>query len=173
MGSFRTITRTAATLLSGLAAVAVFAYLALIGLGYQPVSVYSGSMVPTLRVGSLTVDRSVPSATVRVGDVITFADPYVKGRLVTHRVVRIFHTKHGLAYRTKGDANDARDPWTIRLPGRVGRVAFSIPYAGYALWYLHTREVRSGLILFSALLLLTWVLRRIWRTPPAAVEVES
>jgi signal peptidase I len=170
MGSFRTITRTAATLLSGLAVVAVFSYLALIGLGYKPVAVYSGSMVPTLKVGSLTVDRSVPSASVRVGDVITFADPYVRGRLVTHRVVRIFHTPHGLAYRTKGDANTARDPWTIRLQGRVGRVAFSVPYAGYALWYMHTREVRTGLILLSALLLLSWVLRRIWRTIPAPAE---
>ena len=169
MRSFRTITRTAATLLSGLAAAAVFAYLALIALGYKPVAVYSGSMVPTLRVGSLAVDRSVPSASVQVGDVITFDDPYVRGRLVTHRTVRIFQTKRGLAYRTKGDANDARDPWTIRLPGQVGRVAFSIPYAGYALWYLHTREVRTGLILFSALLLLTWMLRRIWRTESAPV----
>jgi signal peptidase len=168
MGSFRTITRTAACLLSGLAAVAVLAYLGLIALGYKPVTVYSGSMVPTLRVGSLTVDRSVPSQSVRVGDVITFADPYVRGRLVTHRVIRIFHTKRGLAFRTKGDGNDARDPWTVRLPDRVGRVAFSIPYAGYALWYLHTREVRTGLIFVAALLLLTTMLRRIWRSEPAA-----
>ena len=167
MGSFRMITRTAACLFSGLAAVAVFAYLALIGLGYKPVVVYSGSMVPTLGVGSLTVDRSVSSRDVRVGDVITFADPYVHGRLVTHRIVRIFHTKNGLAYRTKGDANEARDPWTIRLPNRVGRVAYSIPYAGYALWYLHTREIRSGMIALAALLLLTWMLRRIWRTEAA------
>jgi signal peptidase len=170
MRSFRTITRTAATLLSGLAAAAVFSYLALIALGYKPVAVYSGSMVPTLKVGSLTVDRSVPAASVRVGDVITFTDPFVHGRLVTHRVVRIFHAPHGLAYRTKGDANDTRDPWTIRLPDRVGRVAFSVPYAGYALWYLHTREVRTGLILLSALLLLSWALRRIWRTDPVPAE---
>jgi hypothetical protein len=33
--------------------------------------------------------------------------------------------------------------------------------------------VRTGLILFSALLLLTWALRRIWRTPSARVEVEA
>jgi signal peptidase I len=169
MSSVRTIARAAAMLLSGLAAAGVFAYLALIVLGYKPVAVYSGSMAPTLRVGSIAVDRSVPSASVRRGDVITFADPYVRGRLVTHRVIRILHTKHGLAYRTKGDANTARDPWTVRLPGRVGRVSFSVPYAGYALWYLHTREVRTGLILFSALLLMTWVLRRIWRTESAPV----
>jgi signal peptidase len=170
MRSFRTITRVAATLFSGLAALAVFSYLALILLGYKPVAVYSGSMVPTLKVGAVALDRSIPSRDVKVGDVITFTDPFVTNRLVTHRVVRIFHTPKGLAYRTKGDANAARDPWTIRLPGRVGRVSFSIPIAGYALWYSHTREVRSGFILVAALLLLTWLLRRIWRTEPEPVQ---
>lgn len=166
MRSFRTITRVAATLFAGLAAVAVFTYMALILVGYKPAVVYSGSMVPTLAVGSIALDRSVAARDVKVGDVITFTDPFVQNRLVTHRVVRIFHTHKGLAYRTKGDANAARDPWTIRLPGRVGRVSFSIPYAGYALWYLHTREVRTGFIVVAALLLLTWVLRTIWRTEP-------
>jgi signal peptidase I len=164
--SFRTINRVAATLFAGVAAFAVFSYLALILLGYKPVAVYSGSMVPTLKVGSIAFDRTEPAREVEVGDVITFTDPFVQNRLVTHRVVRIFHTRKGLAYRTKGDANAARDPWTIRLPGRVGRVAFSMPYAGYALWYMHTREVRSGFIVVAALLLLTWLLRRIWRTEP-------
>ena len=56
---------------------------------------------------------------------ITFPDPYLKGRLVTHRVVQILQTKKGPAYRTKGDANPSRDPWTIRLNGRVGRVALA------------------------------------------------
>jgi signal peptidase I len=170
MRSFRMITRVAAALLSGLAAAGVFAYLALIVLGYKPVAVYSGSMVPALKVGSVALDRSVSAKDVKVGDVITFSDPYVHGRLVTHRIIRIFHTHKGLAYRTKGDANDSRDPWTIRLPGQVGRVSFSIPYAGYALWYLHTREVRTGLILLAALLLLTWLLGRIWRSQPEPVR---
>lgn len=170
MRSFRTINRVAATLFAGLAAFAVLSYLALTLLGYKPVAVYSGSMVPTLKVGSIAFDRTVPARKVEVGDVITFTDPFVQNRLVTHRVVRIFHTHTGLAYRTKGDANAARDPWTIRLPGRVGRVAFSTPYAGYALWYMHTREVRSGFIVVAALLLLTWLLRRIWRTEPEPAQ---
>ena len=123
-------------------------------------------MVPTVQVGGLAVDRVVPARDVRVGDVITFQDPYVQGRLVTHRVIRIFHTPHGLAYRTKGDANAARDPWTIKLPDRVGRMAFSVPYAGYVLWYAHTREVRTALILLAALFALSAMLRRIWREKP-------
>ena len=162
--------RATAGLLAGLVVVLVGAYAALQVAGYKPVAVYSGSMQPTLAVGSLAVDRPVSASKVRVGDVITFSDPYINGRLVTHRVVEILTTPHGLAYRTKGDANAARDPWTIRLPDRVGRVSFSVPFAGYALWYLHTREVRTALIAFAALLALTGLLRRIWREDAAAVE---
>jgi signal peptidase len=120
-------------------------------------------MVPTLRIGSVAVDRPVAASSVRVGDVITFSDPYVPNRLVTHRVVRIFHTRKGTAYRTKGDANSSRDPWTIRLPDRVGRVQFSVPVVGYVLWYAHTREVRTALIALAAMLILAALLRRIWR----------
>lgn len=163
MGPFRTLLRLAATSFSSVAVIAVGAYAVMLGLGYKPVAVYSGSMVPTLSVGGVAFDRSVPSSSVRVGNVITFSDPYTPGRLVTHRVVRIFHTKHGLAYRTKGDANPARDPWTIRLGSHVGRVSFAIPYAGYVLWYSRTREIRTALLLVTALLTLTVLLRRIWR----------
>ncbi len=171
MRSFRTIARATATLLSGVVVSCVLAYAGLLVTGYKPIAVYSGSMVPAIRVGGLAVDRVIPARDVRVGDVITFEDPYVHGRLVTHRVIHIFRTNHGPAYRTKGDANTARDPWTIKLPDRVGRMSFSVPYAGYALWYLHTREIRQALIVLGALLILTAMFRWIWRD--AAVEVQA
>ena len=71
-------------------------------------AVYSGSMRPTIPVGGLAFDRTVAANDVRVGDVITFSDPYVRSRFVTHRVMEIVKTPQGLAYRTKGDANPAR-----------------------------------------------------------------
>jgi signal peptidase I len=132
------------------------------------VAVYSGSMKPTIPVGGLAIDRAIPAHDVRVGDVITFSDPYVKGRLVTHRVIDILETPHGLAYRTKGDANPGRDPWTIRLAGKVGRVSFTVPVAGYVLYYAHTREVRGALICLAALLLGFAMLRSIWRKESTA-----
>ena len=150
-------------LLSGAAVAFAVAYAGLTVLGYKPVAVYSGSMQPSIPVGGLAVDRAVATRDVRVGDVITFSDPYVKGRMVTHRVVAVIPTAHGLAYRTKGDANPSRDPWTIRLKGQVGRVAFSVPVAGYVLVYAHTREVRGVLICLAAVLMLLGLLRRIWR----------
>ena len=163
MRRVKTIGRVMTGLLAGSVVTLVAAYGALLVAGYKPAAVYSGSMRPTLAVGSLAVDRVVDASDVRRGDVITFTDPYTQDRLVTHRVVQIMRTKDGLAYRTKGDANTARDPWTVRLDGQVGRVAFSVPFAGYALFYLHTREVRGTLLALFALIALTGMLRRIWR----------
>jgi len=166
--SLRTVGKVTVGLFSGSAVAFAVFYGALIVGGYRPVAVYSGSMRPTIPVGGLAVDRTIPARDVRVGDVITFDDPYVKGRMVTHRVVSVIPTAQGLAYRTKGDANPARDPWTIRLNGQVGRVAFSVPAAGYVLVYAHTREVRSALICLASLLVLVGLLRRIWRKETTA-----
>jgi signal peptidase len=157
------IVRAATGLIAGSVVALAAGYAALLVAGYKPVAVYSGSMEPKLAVGSLAVDRPIDASDVGVGDVITFPDPYVKGRLVTHRVIQILHTKKGPAYRTKGDANVSRDPWTIRLDGRVGRVSFDIPFAGYALFYAHTREVRGLVILLAGAFILIGMLRRIWR----------
>jgi signal peptidase len=166
--SFRTVARVTIALVAGAIVTFVAGYAALLVAGYKPVAVYSGSMTPTLGVGSLAVDRVASAQSVRVGDVITFDDPFVKGRLVTHRVVRIVQTKNGLAYLTKGDANAARDPWAIKLEDKVGRVAFDVPLAGYVLYYAHTREARGLLLTAFAVFLLVAALRRIWRNDAAA-----
>ena len=142
----KTASKVTVGLVSGSTVAFAVAYAALTVVGYKPVEVYSGSMEPTIPVGGLALDR-----------------PIVKGRLVTHRVVDILQTPRGLAYRTKGDANPGRDPWTIRLAGQVGRVSFSVPVAGYILFYAHTREVRGGLIFVAALAFLFAMLRWIWR----------
>jgi signal peptidase I len=166
--SFHRITRVATGLLAGSVVTLVVAYAGLVAAGYRPVAVYSGSMTPTIPVGGLAIDKPITATNVRVGDVITFSDPYVKGRLVTHRVIRVLRTPQGLAYRTKGDANPSRDPWTIRLSGRVGRVSYTVPLAGYVLVYAHTREIRGILILLAGLVLLLGLLRRIWNNETTA-----
>jgi len=170
------IAKRTAGLVSGLAVLGAVAYALLFVAGYRPVVVYSGSMEPTLGVGSLALVERVPSAQVRLGDVLTFADPNQPGRLVTHRVVEtVERPEGGLAYRTKGDANTHRDPWAIALPEEAGRLAFDVPYVGYALWYAKTREARTALVLFLAGLVLTLLLRAIWRREdePATAADES
>jgi signal peptidase I len=160
--------------IAGLAVLAAIAYLGLFLAGYRPVVVYSGSMEPGLPVGTLAFVESAPAESVRVGDVITFGDPHQPGRLVTHRVVETAETDQGeLAFRTKGDANLNRDPWAIALPDEAGRLAFDVPYVGYALWYAKTREVRMGLILLLSGLVLAFLLQAIWRKPDAPAEAPA
>jgi signal peptidase len=130
-----------------------------------PVAVYSGSMEPRIPTGGLVLERLVPSSSVRVGDVISFADPYDTTKVVTHRVVQIVQTREGPGYRTRGDANPSRDAWTLKLPATVGRAETTVPVAGYVLVYLQTREVRTGLIALAALTILLSLLRRIWFPP--------
>lgn len=171
---FTSVLRRTVGPVTGLAVLAAFAYVALFLAGYKPVVVYSGSMEPGLPVGSLAFVESVPAEDVRVGDVVTFGDPYQPGRLVTHRVVQTAETPaRELAFRTKGDANLERDPWTIALPDEAGRLAFDVPYVGYPLWYAKTREVRMGLILLVAGLVLAFLLQAIWRRPDTPVEVPA
>jgi signal peptidase len=168
------VLKRAAGLVVGLAALASVAYLGLFLAGYRPVVVYSGSMEPELAIGSLAFVKSVPSDQVAVGDVITFTDPYQPGRLVTHRVVETAERPEGgLAYKTKGDANLERDPWTIALDENGGRVAFDVPYAGYALWYAKTREARTALILVAAGFVLLALLRAIWRREDVPAEAPA
>jgi signal peptidase I len=160
-----------ASLVPGLAVLALLAYAVLYLAGFRAVAVYSGSMEPELQVGAVAFVRPVESAEIRAGDVITFQDPRTPGRLITHRVVERFTHEGALVYRTKGDANASVDPWTVELPGQVGRHAFDVPLAGYALIYAKTREVRSALVLLFAGVLLAWLLHRIWRRPEPPVAV--
>ena len=168
-----TALRGTAGLFSGLAVLAVAAYAALLLLGYRPVAVYSGSMAPVAGTGSLAIERAVAGSSVRVGDIITFGNPYRPGSLVTHRVAEILHARDGrVGYRTKGDANDHGDPWTIVLPQQVGQVQFVVPYAGYALVYARTREVRTALLAAVALMILGGLLKLIWLPSASPVRLE-
>lgn len=78
-------------------------------LGMRPVVVISGSMEPTLPVGSVLLARSVPAADVRVGDVVTVERPRGLG-LITHRVVATTEAGDGAwALELQGDANATPD----------------------------------------------------------------
>jgi signal peptidase I len=171
----RTLARRTAGLATGLAVLAALAYGGLFAAGLRPVAIYSGSMEPRLPVGALAAVEPVAANDIRVGDVITFSDPKVRGRLVTHRVVEILQREdgRGLAVRTKGDANPTRDPWTIALPHGAGRVEHVVPWLGYAAVYAQTREVRTALVLALALLLLTALLRSIWLPAHAKPEAPT
>jgi signal peptidase len=148
--------------------------------GYQRYVITSGSMTGTYDRGSVVFDEVVPVTDLQVGDVITYTPPPGSGPSgrITHRIVWIGSDQFGRpALRTKGDANDAADPWTFTLDGaEQARVSFHVPYVGYVLSLLAIREVRMLVIGLPALLIAFAVLagfRRDVRKAATAPEARS
>ena len=123
-------------------------------LGYERYVIEGGSMGGAVPRGSIAYEEVVPTGQIVKGDVITYRPPHAL-RPITHRVVWIGHTRAGVRlYRTKGDVNAARDPWTFTLPNETqARVVMHVPLAGYALEALSIRAVRMVVIGGPALLI--------------------
>jgi signal peptidase len=156
------------SLILPLAAVAAAALMLVPGLlGYQRYVITSGSMTGTIDRGSLIYDKVVPAASLKVGDIITYTPPPSSGVFepVTHRIVWAGRDRFGHpSFRTKGDFNKVADPWRFVLERPTqARVAFHIPYAGFALGALTDRHIRMLLIGLPALLIALAVLARLWR----------
>ncbi len=103
--------------------------------GYQVRLVETGSMVPTLPVGSAVFVR--PEAAYAVGDIITFQHPG-DALPTTHRIVSATTTQGVVEYITRGDANNANDWQPIAQSDVIGRVWLSVPYLGYVLNFVRT-----------------------------------
>ena len=141
-------------------------------LGYQRYVITGTSMTGSIDLGSIAFEEVVPVADLEVGDVITYQPPAGAGidQLVTHRIVDI----DGRTFRTKGDAVPQRDPWTFELvEADQPRVAFAVPYVGYAFLALADRSIRmavisvpAGLVFLVALRQLVQGLRRPAPTTP-------
>ena len=148
--------------------------------GYHRYVITGGSMTGTYDRGSVVFADVVPVSDLRVGDVITYTPPPGSGPdgLVTHRIVSISRDQFGRPlFRTKGDANEAADPWTFTLDEPTqARAGSHVPYAAYVLSALSIREVRMVAIGIPALLIAVAVLagfRREVRRAGVAPEARS
>ena len=131
-------------------------------LGYENYVIYSGSMEPTLKVGSLLLTRPMDVDDLRVGDVITYRSPGNHTTL-THRIVGMRQENGEWVFETKGDASLTPDPREIILRGRVSKMAFDIPYLGYVVDFARSTQ---GVVLFlvvPAAGLLAMQAHKIWR----------
>ena len=131
-------------------------------LGWQSVTVMSGSMAPTYAVDAELALAPVDPADVRVGDVIAFRTESDRP-MVTHRVAAIYRDAVGLSFVTKGDANEEADIEPVAASAVRGRVVFGVPHLG-----LFVRGVRApfgflALVVLPGLLLIGQELRNIRR----------
>jgi signal peptidase len=142
-------------------------------LGYHRYVITGDSMSGSIERGSIVFDDEVPVSDLREGDVITYDPPQGSGveGPVTHRIDTIKESGKGTRFRTKGDNNETADPWTFTLDQPTqARVAFHVPYVGYAFAALSIRWVRILLIGLPALLIALTLLRRMWREAGEELE---
>ncbi|WP_341359344.1 signal peptidase I [Georgenia sp. M64] len=126
--------------------------------GWVPLTILSGSMEPTIPTGSQVVVEPVrgeaATAALAPGDVVTVM-PYPNDpTLVTHRVVaRAVAADGTVVLTTRGDANDAADPWPLTATQVRGVVRYHIPYAGYLATALDGDQKRTGTAALAVALL--------------------
>lgn len=129
--------------------------------GYQLYAVLSGSMSPAFDTGSVLFVRPVDPLAIDVGDVITFTAP-AGDHLTTHRVVDIDDTA-GIEFTTRGDANNVNDPNPVPAGRLVGRVHGALPYLGYLMGFVRTRQGLIILVFIPAVLVILFEARNIFR----------
>ncbi|HEY4161197.1 MAG TPA: signal peptidase I [Candidatus Saccharimonadales bacterium] len=124
-------------------------------LGWQALSVPTGSMRPAMQPGSLVLTHRVPIRSLKVGEVITHTNPLATSTTLTHRIVKVYKIDGKIpAFVTKGDANPSPDPPVVG--GLVqGRMVWHVPYAGELLMWAKTWAGIAVLIYLPALLIMT------------------
>jgi signal peptidase I len=156
-------------LVRGIMGLAVLAFLLLaVGphvFGYRTMTMLTASMAPQIEPGDVTVATPIDVTDVTEGMVITYHQPIGEHALVTHRVVSVDTSLDGtVTVQTKGDANQAVDPWAATLQGDTAyQVRAVIPELGHLIQALRTPVVTQALTYGAPTLLVGWILMTIWR----------
>lgn len=102
--------------------------------GWHLDSVLSGSMEPAIHTGDLAILGPLATSDIQVGDIIAYHNGNVE---VCHRVTAV-EGGDQVRFITKGDANRSPDGTPV-TPDKVnGKLAFSIPFAGYFIYFMKT-----------------------------------
>jgi signal peptidase len=142
-------------------------------LGYRTMTMLTASMAPEINPGDVTIVTPVAVSEVTEGMVITYHRPIEDHSLITHRVISVQTAPDGtVSVQTKGDANQAADPWTATLEGDTAyQVRAVIPELGHLIQALRAPVVTQALLYGAPALLVGWLLLTIWR--PARDEEDK
>jgi signal peptidase len=154
----------AASVLCALALVLLALVLLVRLAGYRPLIDYSNSMRPAISAGDVLLSHGAPAQSIRPGDIVSFSDWALQGRLVTHRVLAIHAEHQRLYFLTRGDANAVPERWSVARTGTVARVDLRIPEVGWAAAWLNSGLARTATFSLLVLALGAALLRRVWGT---------
>jgi signal peptidase len=138
------------------------AYIALPIFGNQALIVRSGSMLPTIDVGSIVVIRPLESlispisATPKYekGDIIAFRSEKNSNTIITHRIISYEIFNGTVFYKTKGDANEEIDNWQVDEKNIFGKSSLTIPEAGKILAFAKSKYGFPLLIILPSLIVI-------------------
>lgn len=117
--------------------------------GYKLYTVQSGSMQPTISVGSLVIVKPVNDY--KLEDIVTYQK---EDFTTTHRIQEIKTENDTTFYITKGDANDASDSEPVFSNQVLGKVIFSLPFLGRPVAFAKTQTGFIFLIVIPATLII-------------------
>ena len=114
--------------------------------GIFPMIILTDSMEPVFSSGDLIVCHTIDADQVKEGDIICFYDPAGNGTTtVTHRVMKVTTDESGgLAWETKGDANNTEDSMLVPADKLVGVYVRHFSGLGNVAMFVQTTQ---GLIL--------------------------
>jgi signal peptidase len=138
-----------------------FLFLAPHFLGMNFFTIYGGSMMPTIPIGSVVAVKSVEASAIKVGDTVAFRTGTEGDKVVTHRVVEVSNDSGALSFRTSGDANANPDANVVLAENVVGKVWFHVPFLGYLSFFATTKLGFILLIVVPGTFIITLEVRNI------------
>jgi len=138
-------------------------------------AVTSGSMEPNIPVGAILKAGQYKLEDLKEGDVLTYQfvkEDGSKPSIVTHRISKIDKKeevkligegenqieKTVIEYeiKTKGDANNAEDQYTVKPNNIIGKYEWHVPYIGYVTAFSQTPTGFISLVIVPAIILIIW-----------------
>lgn len=142
-------------------------------MGYSFMKVLTGSMEPEIPTDSIVVTKEVDTATIKVGDVITYKsnDPQMRGVPVTHRVTEVDPAQG--TFITKGDANVLEDKEPVLAQNVIGKVVFSSHILGVLIILISKPYVFFPLVIIPLLIIVIGNMRNTVRTARKIAKEEE
>lgn len=133
---------------------AAFVLFGVSGTGWKALTIPTGSMRPGMPPGSLALVHRVPDSSLKIGNVITFANQLHPSTTVSHRIIKQYLIDGKIpGIVTKGDANSIPDT-PIAAGSVIGKVMWHVPYVGAWLLWAKTWTGLSVLVYFPAVLII-------------------
>lgn len=98
---------------------------------YQAVVIATGSMSPYINKGDVVIVEKLSDDDIKklgIGDILVYNRD---GKIIVHRIDRVFNSSDSVFFRTKGDNNNDSDAYLIEVDEVIGVCKKRIRYIGY------------------------------------------